>query len=167
MKPTIVFATRKRFNFLSATIRWFTGSPASHVLIGLEWLGVPVFVHATIGGVVVSPRKKFLKSSRIVQEFRVLPNVDVNVVRMLCRLDEDYDYPALLGYGLLIAARRLFRVKMKNPFASSRGVVCSEFVVNLRHGGIIPEWCDLDPESSTPADLLDRCKKGDSFGVVQ
>lgn len=150
-------------SFVSKAIRWVTKSETSHVAIGTEIFGVPVFMHSTVGGVQITPRERYLKNNRVVAEY--VANVDVesklrnNVMKVAEYLGEKYDYIGLVGYAILIFAWRLFRKKIKNPLASPTAMVCSEFVVHLNADGDIPEWDGLDPERTHPQELLERCEK--------
>jgi len=153
---TLVFSTDS--SFVARAIRFFTRSRCSHVMIGLELEGIPVLLHSTAGGVQVTPRRLWFKSNRMVDEYRIRPEVDVRAAAE--KLGQRYDYVALIGYALLIVAWRWFRVKVKNVLASPGAVVCSEFVLELDRGGdLIVEWRGLDPERTHAQDLLAICER--------
>ena len=122
-----------------------------------------MIVHTTVGGVQVDFRRKWEKSNKIVGEFRPKVDVSPGVQHTLSLLGEKYDYVGLLGYLLVVFWWRWFGRKIKNPMASPTGLVCSELLVHLAHDGDIPEWSEMDPERTTPQDLLAACEKGGSF----
>jgi len=145
-------------SWLSAVIRWVTGGNASHVAIGLDLNGVPVFLHADMGGVHLSLRSKVMQGHSLVAEYRCMTIPDGHVVGAVAHLGERYDYVGLFGYALVLAARHIGK-RVKNPFASPRAMVCSEFVLSLdRAGEFVPPWAFLDPEQTTPEDLLGICR---------
>jgi hypothetical protein len=127
----------------------------SHVAIGgLELNGVPVVLHASVGGVQVTPRSSFLYSHTLVSEY-AFQNVEVDVPGAIVALGERYDYVGLFGY-VVVAVGRWFGKKLKNPFASPHATVCSEFVFALdRDKSRLPEWSSLVPSSTEPQDLVE------------
>jgi hypothetical protein len=158
---TLIFTTSS--SLLSRVIRWFTRSACSHVAIGTELAGMPVLVHATAGGVQVTARSEWLASNQLVAEYAFRRPSDASLRHALKHLGEKYDYLALIGFAVAIAAWRLLKVWMRNPFASPRAMVCSEFVLHLDHAGRIPEWRGLDPERTHAQDLLTHCEEEVSF----
>ncbi len=155
---TLVFVTTG--NPLSRLIRWITGSKASHCAIGgLHLEGVPVVLHASLGGVQLTPRERFYAEHRAVAEYEML--APVSVTRAVEALGDHYDYVGLAGYLPVLLWRWLGR-KMKNPFAGAKASVCSELLLALDSAGVVPEWAGLDPETTTPEDLLRLCA-GSSF----
>jgi len=153
---TLVFLTSR--SWISSAIRWVTGSEASHVAICLELQGIPVFLHATVGGVQVSLRSKMMLGHSLVAEYECLTIPKGYVVGAAAHLGDRYDYVGIFGFALVIAARRIGR-RIRNPFASPRAEVCSELVLSLDpRGECVPPWAFLDPERTTPEDLLEVCR---------
>jgi hypothetical protein len=68
----------------------------------------------------------------------------------------DYDFAGLLTGGILTAVRRWTKRQVKNPLRSAGQVFCSEAVVRVLQAPEVdyPGAQGLDPESSTPADLM-------------
>lgn len=168
MRPTLLFTTTN--TPISRLIRWVMGSRASHTAIGLLWEDVPVVVEATTGGVKNTPRALWAKDHIVIAEYSFKPGVVVDLSEAITGLGRAYDYVGLLGYLVVLLGRRLGR-KLKNPFAREAGLVCSEFVLCLDKEGSIPEWKGLDPEATTPEDLLQICEAAvksplSSFQVV-
>jgi hypothetical protein len=160
--PTIVFLTTDML--LSRIIRRITKSPASHVVLGLSLYGVPVLLQADVGGVQIIPRSKFLIKHRIVSEWEFTsPGIEYALAQGVREIGEGYDYIGLFGY-LAVVVGKLFHRRIKNPLASRKAFVCSEFVVGLdRDGHCVPEWMGLDPEATMPSDLLAICNTSTSF----
>lgn len=152
---TIVFSTSS--GWLSTIIKWFTKSRTSHSMIGIEIHGIPALIHATMGGVQITPRKKWFKDSILIAEYRILKDLEDGFKHAFSHLGDHYDYVGLLGY-IPVMIGRWFGRKVKNPFASASAVVCSEFVLHLDHDHVIGTWKGLDPERTSPQDLLDICR---------
>jgi len=123
-----------------------------------------MFLHATAGGVKFTPRPKELKGSTIVAEYQVLPSVEKGLRKAVRDVGDNYDYVGLLGYAVAIILWRLLKKKIKNPFASSTAMVCSEFVAHLdRTGTVLPEFKILHPETTHPEHLLRICETSSNF----
>jgi hypothetical protein len=168
MKTTLVFSTSNAF--ISRAIAWFTRSKASHVMIGIELYGKPFLLHCTAGGVQVTPREKWFRENRLVSEWRFKRDMTDGLRHAMSHLGTQYDYVTLFGWGAVILLWRWFKIRAKNPLASSKAMVCSEFVVHLGEpedgNNSIPEWQGLDPETTHCQDLLDLLP-GVSFEQVQ
>jgi len=158
--PSLVFTASN--DLLSRSIRWFTNGRASHVAIGAQLCGVPVLIHATVGGVLVSPRAKWLRGRKLVAEYAFTNGSGVDVAGAVKRLGERYDYVGLFGFVPILVAR-WFGVRIRNPFASPRAVVCSELVLRADKYNNVKEWRGMDPERTSPADLLEACVGSESF----
>lgn len=161
---TVIFSTSKK-NIFSALIRLMTKSKVSHCAIGVDLYNIPIVIHAGVGGVHVSTRKKFLKDSNIVYEFKVVPDISDNVRQAISMVGEKYDYVGLLGF-IPVLMFRWFGRKVKNPFASASAVICSEFILAVDKDKKINEWSNLDPEASTPDDVLKSCFFSPNFELL-
>ena len=158
---TLIFSTSS--GWISGLIRWFTKSRASHVMIGCEVMGVSMLMHCTEGGVQFTPRKKwFGDGNKLVAEYTFKPDVSEGVKHATDLLGERYDYLSIIGFIWVIFWGWL-KVKVKNPLASKGAMVCSEFILHVDHKDKIPEWNDLEYETTTPEDLLKACEKKISF----
>lgn len=161
---TVLFTTPDHWTFVSWVIKKFTKSEASHAAIGAELYGVPVLLESGMGGVKVTPRDKyFSEGDKLVEEYQFVPDVSTGIKGSVELLGEGYDYVGLIGYGILILAYRWFKKKIKNPLASPKALVCSEFVVRIDDNKMIEEWNDLDPERTTPQDLIEICRTSKNF----
>lgn len=172
---TIAFSAPKKWTLLSWAIKKFTKSDVSHVLIGTEVHGVPVYLHCTGGGVKVNRQDHYKKNDNVLYEYPLMVDAE-----RLCEalghawshIDDDYDYVGIFGFAWVITAWEWFKRKVRNPVASTDSMWCSEFVLHLNitgdhsgNSGMIPEWNDLSPEYTHCQHLLDRIKPGEgSFG---
>jgi hypothetical protein len=161
--PTLIFSTTGKL--LSRIIRRLTRSQVSHVAIGTSMQGVPVIIEATTFGVRIYPRKRWERGKKIVAEARFYPDLSGSIAHAIEHVGDRYDYTNLIGYLVVLPARWLGR-KIKNPFASPKALVCSELALHLDHEHRIPEWEGLDPETTTPEDLLRLCRIGHSFALL-
>lgn len=157
---TILFSTSR--GWLPWLIRLLTRSAVSHCGIGVTWLGVPVVIHADVGGVLVVPRIRWLESNTLVEEV-VAPCggdgvalVEERLGRAVSMLHLPYDYVGLLGHLPVVFARWL-RLRWRNPWQSPRRLVCSELV--LRVCSECDVFSELDPEDATPSDVLAAIRK--------
>jgi len=155
---TIVLSRPRGAALLSRLIRRLTRSPVSHAMVGAKVGNVPVVIEATVGGVKITPRRKFERTNLVVAEFQTPEWVDLTFA--VEHVGEHYDYVGLVGHLLCILVWRWFRVYVKNPLASPSAVVCSEFVVRAVNA---LSFKHLDPERVTPKDLLDACSTSDEF----
>lgn len=146
----------------SRIIRWVTKSKTSHSAIGFEIYGEQFFLHATWGGVQITPRKKVLSNHTIVAEYQVLPDIEAEVHTALARVGESYNTLGLFGYIPVLIAR-WFGVTLHNPFAKKGAEVCSEFIIEVDVNNEIPEFVGKDPSEITPQDLENICSSGKSF----
>jgi hypothetical protein len=131
-------------------------------MLGLDVMGVPMLLHCTSGGVRFTPRTRWMASNRLVAEYRFLVDVDEGVRHAFEHLGEKYDYVSLFGF-LPVLLFRWLKIKVGNPLASARAMVCSEFILHVDQGDRIPEWDALEYETTTPQELLDICEQRKSF----
>jgi hypothetical protein len=168
--PSLVFTTSS--HWLSRTVRWMTASATSHVCLGAEIFGEQVLIHSVLdgetgrNGVQITPRHKWLEHNTLVAEYDIIPDVASNMGPMIRLLCEKYDKMGLVGYMVVIVAKWLGK-KIRNPLVSAKALVCARYVLKLDPtGGLIPEWAGLDPEKTTPHDLLQVCRSSPSFRRV-
>ena len=157
---------------LSKIVRWMTNSTTSHVCLGTEIFGEPVLLHSAIdgetghNGVQITPRAKWFEDNELIAEYDIIPDVTDAMGPMIRLLCEKYDKMGLLGYIIVIIAKWLGK-KIRNPLAHAKFLVCARYVLKLDPTGrLIPEWAGLDPEKTTPQDLLLLCRTGPSFSRV-
>jgi hypothetical protein len=154
---SLVFTAKR--NIVSKVICAITGSRTSHVAFCFEVASTQVFLHANVGGVQISPRAKFLKKNKIVDEYVFVDSYDVNLTDAVNHIGERYDYVGVFGFIPVLVARWIGR-KIKNPIASPNAMVCSEFIIK---GVKLGEWAAMDPECTTPGDILKACERSSDF----
>jgi hypothetical protein len=140
--------------FFSRLLRWITKAKVSHAFLVTELHGTDWYIGAEAQGVVMMPMSRYQKRS-IIKALDPLPELtDEGLVKVMQYLGEGYDYPGLLG-GIFPVIGRWFKQKWKNPWDSSKTVICSELVtLALQEAGI--KGADkLDPTAVTPQDLWD------------
>jgi hypothetical protein len=170
MPTSLVFTTSS--HWLSRTIRAVTESEVSHVAIGTEIFGEQVLVHSALdgdtgrSGVQITPLGKWLETNYVVAEYNIVPDVTTNMAPLIRLLCERYDKMGLVGYLIVFVAKWLGK-KIMNPLSRPNAWVCSRYVLRLDpEARAIPEWAGLDPEKTTPHDLLLLCRTGNSFSKV-
>lgn len=151
---TVIFTTSS--SPLSWLIRWATGSKVSHVGIGTTLHGVPVVIHADVGGVQVATRAKFLQHQSIYAEFSPIDEpVDLRMSAAVLSIGEGYDYFGLFGLAVVVLAWRWLRLRLRNFAASPRAVVCSELVTRALG---LP-----NADATSPQVLLETCEASPHF----
>lgn len=163
MRLTLLFTSSSDWS--SKIIRFFTRSKTSHVMIGLQLFGVEMLLHCTGGGVQFTPRRKWMRDNYMVGEFTCTVDLTYGLSHAVRHLGEKYDYLSLIGF-LPILFFRWLKIKVKNPLASPKAMVCSEFVLHVDPEGKVPEWSGMDPETTTAQDLLELCEEGKSFEAI-
>jgi hypothetical protein len=152
-------------SILSKLIKFFQGGPVSHCGIGITLDGTPMFLHASLTGVQLTPREVLLKDHTIVAEFEIIPDIQNEIKPDELRIGQSYDFIGLLGYLPIIFFRK-FGIKINNPFASKSAAVCSEFVIEADVYHKIKEFDGLIPQDITPQDLYNICLNGTSFRKI-
>lgn len=167
MTLTLTFTTSR--SWISRLIRFFDRSPASHVSILFESaeLGGSWALEADLAGVRLRPEARWARGKRVVGRFRSRSSLPGNLRAAAALVGRRYDVTALVGFAWAILMWRWFRRKVRNPLASPRAYVCSEFVVHLREGGGLPEFEGLDPERTSPRVLWRVLKDGMSFEEIR
>jgi len=146
-------------SLLSRLIRKVTQSEVSHVALELALEGVPVYLHADVGGVQISTAAAFYANRKKVYAFSfkepVSPKLAVEYI------GARYDYLSLAGH-LLRSFIRWLGYSYRRPLQSPRALVCSEFIARLG----LSSFVGLDPENTTPQDLLEVCKSAPELTIM-
>jgi hypothetical protein len=145
---------------ISRLIRKVTGSEVSHVALRLSLEEVTVFLHADVGGVKIVPQQAFFaaRTERYVFAFKDPVSPKLAVAYIGAR----YDYAGLV-WNLFRIMTKWLGYAWKRPLQSPHALVCSEFIARLG----LASFVGLDPESTTPQDLLEICKKSPELILVQ
>lgn len=149
---------------LSRAIRALSRSEASHCGIGLRIDGVDLVADASLLGVEMVERSRWLRGKTLVLEFIFPPLHAPTTAYVMGELGRGYDYSGMLGYLPIYLARWFGRV-IRNPWASPTRYVCSEFVVRgmLQR---LPLRMLADSESCDPEALMQFCREADYARVT-
>lgn len=154
MKVWVGFSTSR--HWISAAIRWFTRSRASHAFIVYESheLATRVILeaHYTFRAL---PYDFFARRNKIVAEVEIANCDKAAVVRKTAQfLGTDYDYTGIVG-GIVVSIGRWLKRRWSNPTGDPHTVTCSEAVTRALKAGLYPGVETLDPEATTPQDLME------------
>ena len=151
------FSTPKIWNPISWLVRKFTKSRASHAWVAYHdpMLGIDVVAEAHEFGFRIIRYDKFIKRNNVVAIFRLNQPPQKVMRKMSEWLGTMYDFAGLIGMGLSILGRYFGLKAIKNPFHSADAVFCSESVVRVMKDLDPVRYEKLDPENTTPQDLLD------------
>ena len=119
---------------------------------GGEWI-----TESTFPMVIQHPAEQ--SRHNIFAEFECLFDAKKGFKRLRPEFGRLYDIPGLFGFGWVILLWRVFKIKTKNPFASSKALVCSEFITLWFQGCELPDVHKWQPEKSSPARLYRYCLK--------
>lgn len=145
---------------LSRLIRRLTGSRASHAFLVCRDVDFErdMVMEAVGDGFRIVAYDRFQRHNTVVAELAPAHSIERGLRRAVDWLGSAYDTRGLAGM-LVVLIRRWLRlrtrsVRLRNPFARSRALFCSEAVARACRWADYPGF-DLDPESTTPQDLLD------------
>lgn len=155
----------------SILARWITKSKASHAFLLVDLFFIHLIIHATFGGVKVVPYTKWIKSNKITNLYalstpRSREDIEIALAEAFSFVGGKYDYPGFLGF-IPIYIMRWFGKKIKNPFASAKAIICTEFILQTREELKINSWTGLDAESISQQDIIEICDKSDEFVSVK
>lgn len=144
---------------ISRAIRWVTRSRVSHTFVVYydETLGREMVLHADLKGVETIPMSRFQESNTVVYicEPELTPYQRAHALLYLSKwLGSQYDFAGLFG-NLWVLFGRWLKLKIRNPWGSSKAVFCSEAIVRALQEVNYPAVADLDPEATNPDDLYE------------
>lgn len=145
------------------TIMWFTRGRVSHAYATYysKTLQNVFVIEATFWGYKLTPHSKWLKHNQPVAEFKCSYDLSPGLRHVAKWLGGTYDFWSAFG----LAAKRWFGKWYRNPFRDPKKLHCSEAVtMMLRKIGLAE---NLDPESTTPEDLLQYCSKHSCFEEIR
>ena len=156
-KITIGFSTSRRWNPMSALIRWWWNTPYSHVYI--KWSTPWEFnevLEASGTSVHMTEYNYWKKKNRVIRECEFTITRDqFNRIMKEIRSLTGHPYGWLQALGIAIA--EIFRLR-NNPLGNgSRQFVCSE--IGLKLFEILEIKTDLDHDLVSPSDLWDLLNK--------
>ena len=152
MRVWVGFSTTNLW--ISRLIRWFTKSKASHAWIAFESqeLGTKIVLeaHYTFRAV---PYSFFARQNKVVAEVEMVGDTSSMVAKCAEFLGTDYDYTGIVG-GIIVSLGRWFKHKWRNPWGNPKAQTYSESVVRALKAAKYPSSEVLDPESTTPQELM-------------
>lgn len=156
------FSTARRWNPLSALIRWITHADCSHawLLYHDDDLRLLMVMEAHITFQIV-PYENWLRENRVIALVHPGHNINPGLRDLAMHLGSYYDVGGLLGVLPVKIARWLkehfhrLKLKLKNPWANGHSLFCSEAVVIALHASGFPGAWALRSDSTSPQDLLD------------
>lgn len=144
-------------------IRRLTSSRVSHTFFLFR---DPVFdadmvLEAVATGFHLVPYERWKVGHAIVAEVPIHKDLRRGMRHIASLIGTHYDYAGLFG-ALVVLAGRWLKHKWHNPFRSRRSMFCSEAIVRVLAASSYPGASALDPEDTTPQDLLDFLQAGNS-----
>jgi hypothetical protein len=128
------------------------------LLLDEPYFGIEMVMEASVDGFHLVPYDVFSAKHDLIIVVSLDPAqsaaVEGAVKRAATWLGQEYDVGGLFGNAFVLIGR-WFRRKWKNPLASSKSMFCSEAVVRVLQSAEYPGTSDLDPETTTPQDLMD------------
>jgi hypothetical protein len=169
MRGTIGFS-RKKANFISKVIRWFTRSQWSHTYIIYQDAPEILVVEAGTFTVQLVPITKY-ESAKYVNTFFVPRHVSVELVeagikKVQEKVEATYGWLQLIGFIPVVIARRLLGMTISNP--ARGGIICSELVlIYLREADPDGPWKDADRNAVSPEDIYEELLLSPLFEKVE
>lgn len=150
------FSTPRTWNPLSALIRAMTRSRTSHAFLLVEdpafRMRLVLEAHST--GFRLVSFTRFVKDNRVVALAEPPHPVDPGLPSAGEWLGESFDVLGLFGIFLALLRRWVRQGPLRNPFPTPSALFCSEAVIRTLQAAGYPGAADLDPEGTTPAELL-------------
>lgn len=141
-------------NPLSRLIRFVTRSEVSHCAIRVRALDEDIVFEASLSGTRMYLWRNWREHNNIVAAVGLpAPPIGESAIHsMVMEFDTRYDVAALFGW-LGVYFFRWLGLQIRNPLASSKGLICSELVALFLLN--YPEFVfSIDPENVTPDDIL-------------
>jgi hypothetical protein len=136
--------------FLGKVIRFLTRSDVNHVAIEYQsedyddmWL-----IEAAFNGVICKP-----SVDRYKYTFLLRYDAEAELKAAASYIGERYDYRGLFFFAFILIAWNFFKIKLRKPFTSSKGKICSELASYFINGRVEIE----NPQWISPDDLLKIC----------
>ena len=150
----ILIVFERGSSWIAKLIRWFTDGEVNHVGISYfsedwqeDWI-----VEALPRGFITHKKKK---NQKWYAAFKMnYEGAAIDVRRVRNRVGNQYDYLSLVAFGWVKLWWKLFKIKIKKPWRSAQGQLCSEAVAE-----IIKLRVDIgNPQWISPQQLLDICR---------
>jgi len=142
-------------HLLSRLIRHLTRSPASHAFL-LYWdedFKRDMVLEANGKGFNLIPFDLFQRINTVVEVRDLGRPLNQGLVHVSQWIGTRYDGLGMIGMGMVLLGRILKR-RWANPLGASSSLFCSEAIVRALIADGFPGASALDPESTSPADLM-------------
>ncbi len=150
------FSTPRLWNPLSALIRAMTHSRTSHAWLLVEdpAFKLRLVLEAHSSGFRLVSFARFVKENVVVALVEPSHPVDPGLPAAGEWLGESFDVIGLFGIFLTLLGRWFRQRPWRNPFPTPSALFCSEAVIRTLQAAGYPGSDALDPEGTTPAELL-------------
>jgi hypothetical protein len=154
MNGSIYIGFSKSDKWLSRAICWLTRSDVSHaaVIYTDETWGGWWVAEADIRGVHSRP---LLSKRDWKYVFKVQYDLSLDMMKARKHFDEHYDFVGFTVLGVILILGRMIKHRLKFPFRTTEGQICSEFVSRILH----KPMGDDNPQWVTPKELKGMCKR--------
>jgi hypothetical protein len=145
---------------VSDSIRVLTGQGVTHV--GIQ-TSLNLVLSAEWPCVVEQSLPKFMAGRYLVAAYEATPEGEKHLMlsRARAHIGDKYAATEIPGFVLARLWRRLTGRAIKNPTHDPHKEICSEFVLYLDdETGFSTEFIGLDPETTSPGDILARLQTG-------
>jgi hypothetical protein len=146
---TVQIALERGSSWIGRVIRWVTQGRVNHAYFIVQPQNV--VYEATAWGFVRNPLGR-RKDTRYVVDILYPYNAE-DAGKLDVWVGRPYDYIELF-YNLFLTLAERIKLKLLNPFRSSKALFCSESVVRWLRGIGFPGAWKLDTESTDPEELL-------------
>lgn len=148
----IGFSTSKVW--YSNLIRWATKAKVSHAFLLASFLGKLLVFQEGPLGYSVCTFEKFKKDNEVVALIVPKVSIEEGFKKSLAQLGQPYAYLALLGFAFVLFVKLLGWKLTHNPLSSAHSTFCSQRGAQILRDSHYPGAETLDPELTSPEDLL-------------
>jgi len=153
----IVFTASNKW--LARIIRWLSRGRVSHCFIqhtskvwGGDWA-----TEATWPMVLQRPVE--LARHYVYTEFLCNFDAPYALQKIRGEVGKWYSFDGFFLFGWWLFIKRVFKIKIRHPFHSTNGDLCSELLVKFFKAAYLPGSELMDPDYTTPEVVLKYCEK--------
>jgi hypothetical protein len=163
------FSTPRHWNPLSALIRAMTHSRTSHAWLLVEdpAFRLRLVLEAHSSGFRLVSFTRFVKDNVVVALVEPSHPVDPGLPDAGEWLGESFDVLGLFGIFVTLVGRWFRQGPWRNPFPTASALFCSEAVIRTLRAAGYPGATALEPESTTPAELLAFFERDPACAVLR
>ena len=165
---TIGFSTTKQP--ISKIIRWFTGSACTHTFVSFHdaSLKMRVVIQAEAWGFELRPWKSWRNNNILVAEYEpIKQSLDKSLLYLAKLLGANFDFRSAILLGIKYWLFRWFKTGFTlNPNYSPKKLMCSEAVIRFLLKGKYKSIKHLNPELTSPGELLGLVMESEEFKKV-